>query len=74
MSRDRDPYPPSPWFSVAVAADYSGYSTDTVYAALRAGDLAGSQRTAPRGTWRIHRDAVDRWLSGETPTSRLRTA
>ncbi|RLV56033.1 DNA-binding protein [Aeromicrobium phragmitis] len=52
------------WFNTEQAAAYSGYHVQTVRRALEAGELKGSQRTAG-GRWRIHRDALDAWLSGE---------
>ncbi|MBM4580875.1 helix-turn-helix domain-containing protein [Prescottella equi] len=55
----------SPWLTVREVADYSRCCTDIVYAALQAGELAGTQRVVPNGRWTIHRDAVDRWLCGE---------
>ncbi len=69
-----DPYPPSPWLSAEQVATYSGYSRDTVYDALRDGDLTGRQRTVPNGRWRVHRDEVDRWLGGANRPARLRSA
>jgi excisionase family DNA binding protein len=69
-----DPYPPSPWLSAKQAAKYAGVCRDTIYDALRDGELIGLQRTAPNGRWRIHRDNVDRWLSGAKPVAHLRSA
>lgn len=52
------------WHSTATAASYADCHPETVLAALRAGELRGSQRK-PNGRWRIHRDDLDRWLRGE---------
>lgn len=51
------------WHSTATAAEYAGCHVDTLLAALRAGELRGSQRKV-NGRWRIHRDDLDAWLRG----------
>ena len=64
----------SPWLTVREVAAYARCGTDTVYEALQAGALEGTQRVIPRGKWTIHRDAVDRWLLGERPARRRRAS
>ncbi|SDN73145.1 helix-turn-helix domain-containing protein [Allokutzneria albata] len=59
----------SPWMTVAEVAAYSRHHFQTVLTALRTNELEGKQRAA-NCTWRVHRDAVDRWMSGEKPKPR----
>ena len=51
------------WFNTSQAAEYTGWSYDTVVRALREGTLQGQQRGAGKH-WRIHRDALDAWNGG----------
>ncbi len=51
------------WHTTNTAAEYADCHPQTVLAALRAGELKGSQRKA-NGRWRIHREALDAWLGG----------
>lgn len=51
------------WHDTKSAAEYTGYSVDTISDALRDGTLRGSQRKV-NGRWRIHRDDLDVWLRG----------
>lgn len=59
----------SPWMTTTEARLYARCGRRQLLAALHTGELAGTQRTAPRGTWRIHRDDVDAWLRGLRPDS-----
>jgi excisionase family DNA binding protein len=44
----------------------TGFSRDTIYRALAAGDLAGFKPgRGERARWRVRREDVDRWLRGE---------
>lgn len=52
------------WHNTEQASEYSGYHPDTIAAALRSGELVGTQRKK-NGRWRIHRDALDAWLRGD---------
>ncbi|NKS97521.1 helix-turn-helix domain-containing protein [Rhodococcus hoagii] len=57
----------SPWHTVQSAAEYARKHPNTIYAALIDEELEGDQRKKPKGHWRIHQDALDRWLRGEPP-------
>jgi excisionase family DNA binding protein len=63
--------PDSPVLTVKEAAAYARCGTNHLYRALRTGEIAATQggRPAPyrKGTWRIHRDALDAWLRGSSP-------
>lgn len=59
------------WFTTHQAAERVGCHVDTVRKACEAGELHGSQRTRPNGRWRIHRDCLDAWASGEACPHRL---
>jgi len=56
------------WLSTTEVQQMTGLSRTEVYAALYAGELEGHQRAKHKG-WRIHVDAVDRWMRGETAIS-----
>lgn len=43
------------------------------YAALHSGELVGTQRKRPQGTWRIHRDNLDTWSRSEVAHARRRS-
>lgn len=65
----------SPWMTTKETAEYAGRCKDTVLAALRRGELDGSQQSGVNGTWRIHVQDVDRWIRGERkPRRHLRSA
>lgn len=57
------------WLSTTEVQQLTGLSRTEVYAALYTGDLEGHQRAKHKG-WRIHVDAVDRWMKGATATQR----
>lgn len=54
-------------------ADYRGCHVKTVLKALRRGELTGYQRAAGC-TWRAYPEDVDRWIRGEAPAKRRKTA
>jgi excisionase family DNA binding protein len=56
----------SPWLTSVEVAEYARRHQETILLALRRGELEGVQHK-PLAAWRIHRDAVDRWLKGEKP-------
>lgn len=58
---------PSPWLTVDEARAYARCGRQQMYRALHTGELVGTQRKRPQGTWRIHRDALDAWLRGSNP-------
>lgn len=47
------------------AAEYSGRHIETIYDALRLGDLHGSQRTRG-GKWMVRVECLDAWVDGQT--------
>lgn len=49
------------WFSPVEIRKITGVGLNAIYSALQCGDLEGTQRIKG-GTWRVHRDAVDRWM------------
>lgn len=62
------------WMTVKDAADHAGCSEKTVRRALRLYQrskaqkgMRGAQPNGPNSNWRIRRDDVDRWCSGEPP-------
>ena len=55
----------SPWLTVGEARAYARCGRQQMYRALHTGELVGTQRKRPQGTWRIHRDDLDAWLRGE---------
>lgn len=62
------------WMSVNEAAVHARCSPKTVRRALRLYQrskaqkgLRGAQPNGPNSCWRIRRDDVDRWCSGEAP-------
>lgn len=56
------------WFTCTQAAEYVGMHVDTIRKAAAKGELHGTQRTAPNGHWRIHRDCLDAWMAGQKCT------
>ena len=54
------------WHDTKTAGEYTGYSPTTILRALEAGELVGSQPRGRGARWRIHRDALDAWLRGES--------
>ena len=53
------------WFSARTAARYCDYRTSRqIYAAIRDGSLPAVNRGG-RGGFRIHRDHLDSWLTGQ---------
>lgn len=68
----------SPWLTVKDAAQRIRHSTGFVYRALwaeqeKAGSgLIGRQLVEPNGTWLIHIDDLDAWVSGKSRPRRLR--
>lgn len=63
--------PVSPWMTPKDAAAYSRRNICTVWSALAAGELAGVQKTVPRGRWMTTQAAVDRWVLG-LPAQRIK--
>lgn len=59
-----EPAVASPWLRVKDASTYSKRSPSLILAALRSGELPGSQ-TKRGGTWVVHRDDLDAWMRGE---------
>ncbi|NKS31219.1 helix-turn-helix domain-containing protein [Rhodococcus hoagii] len=73
-SRHRSPAPDqqgiphfTDWLTTGEAAAYSRGHRNTVLIALRRGELAGYQRRAPQGEWRIRRTDLETWISGGSP-------
>lgn len=69
--------PPSPWIvGAAAAADYTGYSIWTIYAALKPNSphKLRAQRTGSGSKLRFHVDDLDAWMrAGDIePTKRSR--
>lgn len=60
---------PSPWLTVDEARAYARCGRQQMYRALHTGELVGTQRKRPQGTWRIHRDDLEAWLRGNQPES-----
>ena len=56
------PGPTSPWMTVPEAAKYARRGHGAIYTACRTGELVATQTYEPRGTWIIHRDAIDDWI------------
>lgn len=54
----------TPWLTVQEVATYTRRHPKTVLRALREGEISGD-RPKPGVVWRIHRDAVDDWITGE---------
>lgn len=57
----------TPWLTVDEARAYARCGKRQMYHALHTGELVGTQRKRPQGTWRIHRDDLDAWLRGSRP-------
>ncbi|RRQ26274.1 helix-turn-helix domain-containing protein [Rhodococcus sp. Eu-32] len=57
----------SPWLTVDEARAYARCGKRQMYHALHTGELVGTQRKRPQGTWRIHRDDLDSWMRGASP-------
>lgn len=57
------------WLSPTEVQQLTGLSRTEVYAALQSGELEGHQRAKRKG-WRIHVDAVDRWIKGPDAAKR----
>ena len=59
----------SPWFTVAEAANTARCAPNTIRKALHAeqlkegSGLVGRQHTAPQGSWLIHMNALDAWIT-----------
>ena len=53
------------WLTPAEVQQVTGAGRTEVYAALQTGDLEGHQRGKGR-KWRVHRDAVERWITGSS--------
>lgn len=70
--------PTSPWLTVQEAADRARRHRNYVYKALWADQekpgsgLKGRQQVEPQGSWLIHVDDLDAWLSGDPAPRRLR--
>lgn len=69
----------SPWLTVPEAAAYSRVGRSKIYDACRGGGLTATQTHAPKGTWIVHRDRIDEWISdgmpmAARPVRRLRSA
>ncbi|MGO1049828.1 helix-turn-helix domain-containing protein [Crossiella sp. CA198] len=56
--------PADEWLSVTEAATHAKRHEQTVRRALRTGRLQGYQHKEC-ASWRIQREAVDRWLKGQ---------
>lgn len=74
MGQDKMPRLRS-WMNPEQAAEASGYSTKTIYRALRDGELVASKR---RRRWRIRPEALTEWIDGDRAadvpaTGRVRT-
>jgi hypothetical protein len=52
------------WLTARAVRRLTGRSLTSIYAALQDGELEGNQR-GQNCSWRVHIDAVDRWMSGE---------
>ncbi len=58
------------WMSPNQIAAYTGHHYQTIYTAMRAGQLRASQRGKGLA-WRAEREDVDAWVRGETPLARV---
>jgi excisionase family DNA binding protein len=54
----------SPWHTREEAAHRARVGPDQIGDALRSGELRGYQ-SGKGGRWRIHRDDIDAWITGE---------
>jgi excisionase family DNA binding protein len=57
------------WLTVEEVVQMTGVSRTETYAALQTGDLEGNQRGKHK-RWRIHIDAMNRWMEGSSATRR----
>jgi len=70
--------PTSPWLTVQEAADRIRRHRNYIYKALwaeqaKAGSgLRGRQLVEPQGSWLIHLDDLDAWVSGDVAPRRLK--
>jgi Helix-turn-helix domain len=60
------PAAPSPWLIPAEVAQIARCCTDTVWDALKAGELHGHRKNS-RGPWTVHKDSVTAWIEADDP-------
>jgi excisionase family DNA binding protein len=58
--------PPSPWFDVAGACAYLGFSRNTLYRLTAARAIPCRKKEGGQGL-RFHRDELDRWMAERYP-------
>lgn len=60
------PNPPQRWLTAQQIAAYTGHHYQTIYLAMRAGELRATQRIK-KGSWRADIADVDAWVQGIRP-------
>ncbi|MBM4640477.1 helix-turn-helix domain-containing protein [Rhodococcus hoagii] len=65
-------YRTSPWMTVKETADYMRRHPQTVLHLLHTEQLEGFQPAGRNGSWRIHRDDIDKYMRGEGPKPKRR--